>query len=182
MILEFIQQKFNVLNTIKVLNIDDDMNKLVSMLNQNYVFNPNDRYVVLDTDTHYYMPDAKYSLAWFNIIKTFLHLDIPLWTMIVVCNGTNLQEQLDILIPKSLHDQMPTVIDLSTALTAFGENLFDSVDAITNNKSVTETVNQITHHCITMIGVPRVHRNMLFYQLKEKNLLDKVATSYKNVS
>ena len=182
MILELIQQKFNVLNTITVLDIDNDMNKLVSMLNQNYVFNPNDRYVVLDPDTHYYMPNAKYSLTWFNIIKTFLNLDIPLWTMIVVYNGTNLQEQFDILIPKSLHDQMPTVIDLSTALTAFKENVFDSVNSVTNNKSVTETVNQITHHCVTMMGVPRVHRNILFYQLKEKNLLDKVATSYRNVS
>jgi hypothetical protein len=182
MIIDLIKQNFNIIEHIKVLDIDENYDLLAQKLLQDHVYRPEDRYLIEDTDTHYYLPNCDYSLTWFNIIKTFLDKDVPLWTIITVSNCINLKQQLYNIVPAELHSYMPTIIDIEIALSAFNEPLFDTQIKINNTFDFADSVNTIEKHAISMMGKPRIHRNMLYHQLMDKKLLDKVAVSYNNVS
>ena len=146
-------------------------------------YTPNDRYVIEDNDTHYYLPGCSYSLTWYNIIQTFLDIDIPLSSIIVFYNGYDLLERIMPLIPKELQNaqSVPTVVDLQSScwMTVGGAHDNQFIENFDKDQPVT---NQITKHAVSMMGVRRVHRNILYNHIKANNLFDKIATAYNNVS
>ena len=143
-------------------------------------YTPNDRYVIFDSDTHYYVDGCSYSLTWYNIIKTFLDTDIPLNSIIVAHNGYGLLQQLLELIPKDLQEQncVPHVIDQKSNVW-LDDHLSRFVEKFNKEKPV---VNNINKHAVTMMGAQRIHRNILLNHIKEKQLFNKIAVAYNNVS
>jgi len=100
--------------------------------------------------------------------------------MIILSNSTRLEQELKQIVPKSLQKFMPTVIDLKIALSA-GISEYLTSSTIDINKNSKLSIESIERHGISMMGARRTHRNMLYYLLKERNLLDKIAVSYNNV-
>jgi hypothetical protein len=181
-IIDKLDRKFNVVEYIDLLSVDTDFEMLKQelLLSRLDSYTKNDRYVIFDEDTHYYIDGCSYSLTWYNIIKMFLDADIPLNSIIVFYNGSGLLEQILTLIPRELQNEncIPTIIDNRSKLwLGRGEQIF------INNFNKHRTVNtHITKHAITMMGQKRIHRNILQNHIKENNLLDKIAVAYNNVS
>ena len=180
-----LDQKFNVVEYINLIVIDNDFDifKRQLLLSKLEMYTKDDRYVIFDDDTHYYINNCSYSLTWYNIIKTFLDVDIPLSSIIVFYNGNGLSEQLSNLIPSELKDQncVPTIIDNRSScwITTIGQG----EQKFINNFDKHRTVNtHITKHAISMMGMARVHRNILQNHIKENQLFNKIAVAYNNVS
>jgi len=171
---------YNVLLRYNILRCRVNYNLLQEQLVPIDHYNHNDRYLLIDDDVHYYMPNSVYSLTWFNILKIFLQLDIPLWTIIIISSNPNLSKELLTLIPKTLHDFLPTVIDINTAFTAFSEEMFNRINQIETTELIEDSVDKIDKHAICMMGAARIHRNMLMNYFVEQNLLDKIAVSYRS--
>ena len=180
-----LQSKFNVIEFIDANAIDSNFEDLKKQLLKSKLdcYTPNDRYVIDDDDTHYYLPGCSYSLTWYNMIKTFLDADIPLSSMIIFYNGYGLLEQILPLIPAELQNQQcfPYIIDRkSDCWLLAGGDLDDMfIEKFNKDKPIT---NNITKHAITMLGAHRTHRNILYNHIKEKKLFNKIATAYNNVS
>ncbi len=176
-----LDRKFNVVEYIDLLSVDTDFEMLKQelLLSRLDSYTKNDRYVIFDEDTHYYIDGCSYSLTWYNIIKMFLNIDIPLDSLIVFYNGSGLLEQILTLIPRELQNEncIPTIIDNRSKLW-----LGRSEQRFINHFDKHRTVNtHITRHAISMIGEKRIHRNILQNHIKENNLFDKIAVSYNNV-
>lgn len=175
-----IAKHFNILHRMHVIHFDHDVTLLKNVFAPYSHYKIKDRYLILDHDTHHYLPGARYALTWYNIINYFIELDVPLWTMIILSNSTTLEFELKQIVPESLQKFMPTVIDLKIALTGgICEELTNKT--INLNKDHELSIESIERHGISMMGLRRTHRNMLYHLLKERNLLDKIAVSYNNV-
>ena len=110
-----LRSKFNVIEFVALVNTDNNFEELKKQLLKSKLdfYTPNDRYVIEDNDTHFFMPGCSYSLSWYNLIQTFLDTDIPLSSMIVLYNGYGLLEKIMPLIPSNLQKQscFPRIID-----------------------------------------------------------------------
>ena len=181
---EKLEKKFNVVEHIDLGVEDQDFESLKQKLlcSKLKSYTKNDRYVIVDAESGYYMDGCPYSLIWYNIIKTFLDTDIPLSSIIVFHNGSGLLEQILPLIPKELQDQncVPAIIDLRSScwVTAIS-GMMMIVDKFDKDRISDKP---ITKHAISMMGRPRVHRNILQNHIKENQLFDKIAVAYNNVS
>ena len=181
---EKLEKKFNVVEHIHLIKEDEDLEPLKQRLLRSKLksYTKNDRYVMIDDDTHYYTDGSLYSLTWYNIVKTFLDTDIPLSSIIVFYNGSGLLEQILPLIPKELQDQgcIPTIVDLRSScwVTATSGSMVFINDFDKHRISDAP----ITKHAISMMGQPRIHRNILQNHIKENQLFDKIAVAYNNVS
>ena len=181
---EKLEKKFNVVEYYDLFSEDQDFELLKQKLLRSKLnsYTKNDRYVLVDAESSYYMDGCPYSLTWYNIVKTFLDTDIPLSSIIVFYNGSGLLEQILPLIPKELQEQncVPTIIDNRSScwITAIsnGNAIIDKFDKHRTSDT------PITKHAISMMGRPRVHRNILQNHIKENQLFDKIAVAYNNVS
>lgn len=167
--------KFNLLDIIELTDVDSDFDLLATRLakTKKTHFNSKDRYLIGHLDTDYYLPHCPYGLSMFNLVRTFLHNDIPLNTLILFTNHFGIRKEFEILIPKEMHEHnFPTIIDdciMVANMVRLGLNQEEcNVDEVS-----------IENHGISMLGEARIHRNMLLNQLLERNLLDTYAVSYK---
>jgi hypothetical protein len=180
-----LQSRFNVIEFVDVYKIDNNFEDLKKQLLRSKLdfYTPNDRYVIDDDDTHYYLPGCSYSLSWYNIIQTFLDVDIPLSSIIIFYNGHGLLEQILPLIPHELQDLkcVPYIIDRKSDCWLIAGGYLDDI-FIKNFNKEKPIVNTINKHAVTMMGKTRVHRNIIHNHIKEKQLFNKIATAYKNVS
>ena len=168
-------QKFNIVAAIQLNHTDENFEKLKEILEstRKEAFDPNDRYLIAHADTDYYLPECPYGLAIFNLVRTFLNLDIPLNTLLFVTNHYGIRREFEILIPNDMHEHnFPTIIDNCLScftVTSLAHGMTEpAVDA-----------QSITHHGVSMLGVARVHRNILFNELKQHDLLEYYAVSYR---
>lgn len=174
-VIDALAAKFNILDKFALPTIDHDFQAVADRLLQTKkeVFAPNDRYLISHFDTDYYLPSCPYGLSMFNLVRTFLHNDISLSMLILITNHLGIKKEFEILIPAEMQQyNFPTIID----------------DCLTIDKTVRVGLNQqecyidesaIVKHGVSMFGVNRIHRNMLYNMMVERNLLDAYAVSYK---
>ena len=173
--IEALSTKFNILDVLDVTEFDSNFNILVNRLlkTKKEHFAPKDRYLIGHVDTDYYLPDCPYGLSTFNLVRTFLHNDIPLNTLIFLTNHPGIKKEFELLIPKEMHKHnFPTIID-------DGLTICNTVRLGLNQQECSVDVSSIVKHGVSMFGVNRIHRNMLYNMLVERNLLDAYAVSYK---
>jgi len=168
-----LSENFNILDKIRLYDYQHNWKLFVERINKTRKpeFAHNDRYLIDHHDTDYYMPHCPYGLAMFNFTRTCLNEDIPMHTVIIVTNHIGLKKELKLLLPD--HSGQPTIID--KCFTAF-KNIRSGI----NLPKFDHHVHQITKHGISMMGLPRAHRHILFRQLKERHLLNKYAVSYRS--
>ena len=170
-----LQKRFNLLTLIDIDNIDENWDILKDILVQTRkeIYQPNDRYVIVHSDTDYYLPECPYGLSIFNLVRTFLHNDIPLNTLLLITDHKGIRKEFELLIPDEMHEHnFPTIVD--DCLTALVNTRIGMNQEETHFKE-----SDIVKHGVSMIGIPRIHRNMLYNQLREQNLLDTYAVAYK---
>ena len=178
-----LDNKFDVIEYINLGMIDHDIDALRKqlLLTKLDSYTTKHRYIIFDDDTHYYLDDCSYSLTWHNIIKTFLDVDIPLWLLLVFYNGSGLLDQLLPLIPKEQQgpDCLPYVVENTSEywITAIGVQEQEFIQNFDKNKTINT---MITKCAVSMMGVPRVHRNVLQNYFIENKLLNKIAVAYNN--
>ena len=170
-----LSSKYNILDIIELPEVDSDFTQLATRLEKTKKtrFDSKDRYVIGHLDTDYYLPDCPYGLGMFNLVRTFLHLDIPLNTLILFTNHIGIKREFEILIPKEMHEHnFPTIIDDCIMVA-------NMVRLGLNQEEGDINTSAIVNHGIAMLGAPRTHRTMLYTQMVEKNLLNTYAVSYK---
>jgi|TARA_R110002126_G_scaffold124148_1_gene266032 coenzyme F420-reducing hydrogenase gamma subunit len=167
--------KFNILDVIDLPEVDSNFAILADRLlnTKKKYFATKDRYVIGHLDTDYYLPGCPYGLGMFNLVRTFLHNDVPLNTLILLTNHPGIKKEFEILIPIAMQEHnFPTVVDDCITIANMVRLGLDQDECSIDESS-------IVNHGISMMGAPRPHRNMLYNQLVEKNLLDAYAVSYK---
>ena len=159
--LDALSAKFNLLDIIELPDVDSDFELLATRLTKTKKthFNSKDRYLIGHLDTDYYLPHCPYGLSMFNLVRTFLHNDISLNLLILITNHKNIKKEFEILIPAEMQEHnFPTIID----------------NCLTVNNTVRLGLNQpecnvdessIVKHGVSMIGVNRIHRNILYNML-----------------
>jgi len=177
---EFVTQlatKFNILDDIRLQSYTDDWTAFAQRLKKTHkvTYDTHDRYLLDHSDTDYYLPGCPYSLTTFNLVRTCLHEDIPMNTLLIVTNHISLHKEFEMLIPNHMHKHnFPTIVD--QCVTAFkNTRLGLNQDHVDNN------ILDITRHGVSMIGEPRIHRNILFRLMKKHNLLNDYAVSYRGI-
>jgi len=172
-----LNKKFNILGEFDLINYDSDFNLLRTHIAncRKQIFSSTDKIIIVHKDTDYYMPNSSYGLTVYNLYKTFLELDISLSTMIIVTNHKGIESDFKNLIP--FHEQkynFPIIID--NYISAFRES-----ERLTHRLSDINFTTNISHHAISMMGVKRIHRNILFNEFKKNNLLNEIICAYNNL-
>ena len=173
--IDALSSKFNILDIIDLTEVDFNFELLATRLTKTKKthFDAKDCYLIGHLDTDYYLPNCPYGLSMFNLIRTFLHNNIPLNTMVLLTNHFGIKKELEILIPKEMHKHnFPTIIDDCIMVA-------NMVRLGLNQEECSIDTSAIENHGVAMLGAPRIHRNMLYNQLIKKNLLDTYAVSYK---
>jgi hypothetical protein len=166
--------KFTILDSIRLFRYFHDWEAFAKRIKQTHkeVYAHRERYLIDHSDTDYYLPKCPYGLNMFNLVRTCLYEDIPMNTLIIITNHIGLQKELELLIPEHMHKHnFPTIID--KCITAF-----KNVRTGLNLPIADYSVDEIIKHGVSMMGVPRVHRNLIFNLMKKNNLLDDYAVSY----
>ena len=167
--------KFNILDSFPLPSVDHDFQLVSNRLLQTKkeVYDSNDRYIISHLDTDYYLPSCPYGLNMFNLVRTFLHNDISMSTLILITNHKNIKKEFEILIPTEMQEHnFPTIID-------DGLTICNTVRLGLNQHECFFVESSIVKHGVSMFGVNRIHRNMLYNMLVERNLLGAYAVSYK---
>jgi len=172
-----ISKHVNILANISLILIDDDFEKLRSILlrTKKETFQHNDYYVICHGDTDFYLPGSPYGLSIFNLVRTFQEVDISLGRVIFVTDHLGIEEEFKFLIPQKLHQfDLPLIID--NCMSASSDLMLDNFCYPDINVNPAK----IKKHALCMMGAKRIHRNGLFHFLKNNNLLEKIVTSYNN--
>lgn len=170
-----LKEKVTIIDYMQMNKFDDNYNLLRDRLLQTKKehYNSNEYYLVCQYEAKYYLPSTKVSLGTYNFVRTFQDLDISLGRVIFVTNNVGCKEEFELLIPKHKHNtEMPVVFD--DYISIFDLNHL--CDFACANDPVDVTA--IKKHAISMLGIPRPHRNSLYRYFKENGLLDQVAVSY----
>ena len=171
---EKLATKFTILDSIRLAYYFDDWPAFAKRIKQTHkeVYAHRDRYLLTHSDTDYYLPHCPYGLNMFNLVRTCLYEDIPMNTLIIVTNHIGLQKEFKLLIPEHMHKyNFPTIIDQ-------GMTSFENIRFGLNHTLADTSVDEITKHGVSMMGMPRIHRNILFKLMQKNNLLDAYAVSY----
>jgi hypothetical protein len=106
----------------------------------------------------------------YNLIITFIHLDIPLSTVILFTNTFSNSKEIDSLLDSlNIHISDRPIIIESFCTQVHINKSYNNVDI---------AINDVTQNAVSMMGgTNRPHRNALYNFLSENNLLDKVAVS-----
>ena len=170
-----LQKRFNIIALLDINNVDQnwDILKDILVATRKTVYKPKDRYIIVHSDTDYYLPGCPYGLSMLNLVRTFLHNDIPLNTLLLITDHKGIKKEFEILVPKEMHNHnFPTIVD--NCLTALKNTRIGI-----NQEETYFNESDIIKHGVSMMGVPRIHRNMLYNQLRKQNLLDAYAVAYK---
>jgi len=171
----FFSNKFNILSETDLLEVNDNFDILKQRLlnTKKNTFLPNDKHIIIHYDTDYYLPECPYGLTIFNLIKTFIDVDISLNTIIFITNHKDIIKEFKTLVPESKWDyNLPIIID--DCISCFTHA---SISAY-KSKNIPINAKKINKHAVCMMGVQRIHRNILFNHITDKNLFNKIATSY----
>ena len=165
-----LERKFNVIKYFNMMDLDRDWSKAESMImhtRQDH-YDSNDRYIIEHYDVEYYLPHCPYGLTLHNLIRLFVHCDIPLWTMLII-TPVDIQSEMQYIVPDGVNDQ-PQVLQ--------GLNYVTTMNRGSADTDVDLNIDQIDTHAVTMLGKARTHRNIVFRHLQQNQLLDNVMTSY----
>ena len=172
-ILAAIEKKYELLDTIYVIDIDRDISlfeeRLLNIKKESFA--PNERILINHTDTDYYDKKIlKYGLTLYNILFTIKKINIPFFTILFYTNHIGISEE----ITRILDDLNHPVEDRPTVIESFLNNLSYSACSC---KDLPINSQDIKHAGLSMMGASRSHRYSLYNYLNKNNLLDSVKVS-----
>lgn len=168
---KFIKEKYNVLFEFECSNYLDNFNRLENELIKikKDIFDPLDRIILYRFETDFYDNFLNAGLALRNSIELLKKIDIPFYNVLIFTNHQSVKKEIDFLLK---HDQQKITVVETHAISIDIDHSFSNVDV--NEKSIKKPA-----VCL-MGGSSRSHRHILFNYFKQNNLLNLIATSYKN--
>ena len=169
---ELINNRYDVLETINLVEYDCDINQLVILLRQyqDFVFESNQRIVILHHDTDYYqnsgVPEGN---TMFNLFTLLSNFNIACEKILFVTNHYGIEIEIEYLVKHIFNSTTPQI--LYTSLWYDFPKLVD----ITETKTVTNKINSI-FCCLN--GIERQHRVLTLCYLKAYDLLRHGVISY----
>jgi hypothetical protein len=168
----FIYGKYNIIKEFKILDYVSDYTVLKEELaeTKKEVYEHNERYLVFQRDDAFYLPGVPYSLTIYNLIITFIQLDIPLSTILFFTNTFSKEQEVAYLLDSLKVDKndRPTIIESFCNCTFLFEE-YQNIDL---------SINSIKKNAVCMMaGTNRPHRNALYNFLLENNLLGNTSVS-----
>lgn len=167
----YLREKYNVLFDFECSDYLDDFNRLENELKKikKDVFDPLDRIILYRFETDFYDNFLNAGLALRNSIESLRKIDIPFYNVLIFTNHQIVKKEIDFLLR---NDQQKITVVETHAISA-------DIDYIFNNIDVNEQSIKRPAVCL-MGGASRCHRHVLFNYYKQNNLLNLIATSYKN--
>jgi|TARA_B110000211_G_scaffold109362_1_gene126880 hypothetical protein len=172
-ILAAIQEKYELLDIINVIDIDHNFSMLEErLLNiKKESFAPNERILINHTDTDYYDKKIlKYGLILYNILYTIMKIDIPCFTILFYTNNIGVSKE----VMSILDDFNYPTVGRPTIIESFLTNLHYNPKAC-NDLPI--RAQEIKFSALSMMGASRSHRYSLYNYLNKNNLLDSVKVS-----
>lgn len=173
MILNEIPDDIVVLDVIELLSYSDKLSALKQRLNKQKkdYFAPNERIVILHSDTEYYYYNHPTGFDTHNLFTIFQQLDIPLFVMLIVVNQVGYEKAIT---PFITHDaDCPTVVNLLVDQMAHDAAAFRDWFKEPDSK-------QAKHPMLLLLGSPRAHRLKFFQFVKQAQLENYIAVTYSN--
>jgi hypothetical protein len=169
-----LNQHYNVLGTIEFKHFDCNWEVLEKFFKSTRKdeFDPLDRYIIQHQDTDVYINECSVGLNLRNFINMAIHLDIPVYTLIIWTNHFGLQKEIDILCKDQHINNRPTIIESFCALAHIADH--------DRYKDYEIAADQIKIHALSMMGANRSHRFALYNALKHIGS-DKIAMSIKGL-
>lgn len=161
-ILQLLQKKFKIIDSIDFKNFDYDFDILKNFLAKNYKkkYSPEEKILVEHMDTDYYFDECKTGINFRNFFQLLKEFDISPSVFIIYTNYFGLQQEIDLLC-KSFHkNDRPILIE--TFVTKCHLNS-QKIDNIENNFYCIE------YNALCMMNEIRSHRSALYHSLKKIN-------------
>jgi hypothetical protein len=164
---DLITTRFDVVETINLINYDCEIDTLVSLLSQyqDYVFGPDQRIVILHHDTDYYQVDSHKveGNTMFNLFTLFSNFNIACEKIVFVTNHYGIQDEIDRLSVTICNSAAPMVIYTS---------LWYDFPTLKDITSPVVLANSINNAYCCLNGVQRQHRILALCYLKELGLIE----------
>jgi hypothetical protein len=153
-----LRSKYNLLDTINLMEYDHDMGQLAARLisQKKSVFLPTDRFVIVHFDVDFYFHGHGITIN--NLFNLWKQLDLPMYTMIVYTNHLGIDKEISYICKNQDQDDLPTVI----------ESIVDPVNYCrTQYTDLDLNIDDIKLHYVCMMnGTPRSHRKATYHHLK----------------
>jgi hypothetical protein len=167
---KFIATPTVILDTINLLSYDNDIDGLHQRLKKSKkdYFGPEEKIIILHNDTEFYYLNNPVGFTLYNFFQCWYTLDIPLSTMVLIANCSDIEQTINDYFVVDEHD-CPTVISI-----------------VANNASLLhikstqhyQTNYTPTHAAVCLMGVARSHRIALMKYLVANQLLQLVRTNF----
>jgi hypothetical protein len=163
-----LNKKFKIKQVINLYECDFDPYVIDNFLEplHNYVFKPDEKIIIIHTDTQYYLPYTDYSVTLYNVHVALIHYNIPLESVIIMTNHFGLKKELKLLA---------NMFNFTNPINVF-ESFYDKVGSLSStdkiNLNLKINVNYISHLFCCINGTQRTNRLLLLSMLKHYNLWD----------
>jgi len=167
---KFIATPTVILDTIDLLSYDNNIDGLYQRLKKskkNY-FESDEKIIVLHNDTEFYYLNNPVGFTLYNLFQCWYALDIPLSTMVLIANCSDIEQTINDYFVVDKHD-CPTVISV----------VVNCASLIHIKSSQHYQINYApTHAAVCLMGVARSHRIALMKYLVANQLLQLVRTNF----
>jgi len=176
-----LHENFNILYEVDLRLIQHNFEEFASEFQQfkSMELTQSDKFIFIHYDIDYYLPSSNYSLSILNLCNMFDNLDISLSSIIFITNHVGIRNSFNDIIPtEHQYYNFPYIID--NLITIFNTipkqyNINDIYD-IVENKEI--DIEKIKYNALCMIGMPRMHRNIIYNKMVDMDLLNNIVYSY----
>ncbi len=175
------QQKYNIIDTIRFLHYDQDFvglkYRLLGLKKKNE-FLPNDRIIINHFDTDYFIHN-QFGINLTNFFTVWEEVDLPKYLILLYTNNPGIGREIDVICQHSHPADRPTVFE------TFIDPASYSYDTYKTEPDM--NIEQIEYHGLAMMNAPRTHRYALYNHIqhlsKKLVLTIRTADDYnKNIS
>ena len=169
-VIDIVSKKYQILEIVDLYQYDSKLDELHDLFlkYQNYVFNFNERIIILHHDTDYYVSLDTAGFTTYNLIAILSKFNIPTEFLIFFTNHYGIKSELNQLSQQAGNSSPLNVI--YTSLWHDFPNV-EQLPAVSQNSSIS-----YTYCCVN--GVQRNHRVAMLCNLKAAGILEQGLISY----
>lgn len=167
----WLDQNFNVIDSMQLVTVDRNFDQLEQRLlaNKKDQYGPRDIIVVNHFDTDYYdTRRLRGGLLLSNLIHLFEKIDIPLHALLLYTNHIGLSKEVNFLCEDHDVNDRPRVFE-----TVIDRSMVDEI------KPWPFETDNISRHALCLMGAGRSHRHAIRNTIYDQNLRDCLYMAYR---
>lgn len=162
-----INEKYSIIDEIEIISPIE--NFICSMQKwKNHVFKPDERLLLSQIETMFYLPNCSYSLELYNLHSAISALGLPTEFMVLLSNHDGIQEELD---------ELARIFCISNPIKAH-VSLYDVIGTTEKIDEIQLNSKKIEKLFCCLNGQPRIGRLFMLGLLHNKNLINGNLVSY----